>query len=484
MGSSSIRGVRWAGAAVQCLVLTFLAPSPLMAQSVAITPQSPGPRPLASDPQPPTPDPRPLTPAATNTELTLSDLERMALAHNPTLGESRADLRASGGRRLQSGLYPNPTIGYEGREITGGDVYRGGEHGIFVEQSIVTGGKLRLSRQVFASEEAQAKAVAAAQQARVINSVRLAYYQALAAQQQVDLKSNLADLTAQAADVSSKLANVGQADQPDVLEARIEAGRAALDLLAARADQERAWEELSEVVGDPALAMRPLAGKLEEGLPQLDRAQALDAILASSPEVQAASEGITRAEAALKRARAEKYPDIDVRAGVDYNRELLGSMGQPVGWEGEAAVGLKIPVFNRNQGNIETAEAELTHARQELERVKLALRAEFAGVFRDYATADETVRRYRDQILPDAEKAYQLYNAKYQQMAAAYPQVLIAQRTLFQLREDYTRALATEWQSAIAIQGYLLTDGLAAPIAPGEPATVSPGVEVRPTGLP
>jgi cobalt-zinc-cadmium efflux system outer membrane protein len=459
-----------AGVAGPCVVLTLLAQSPLRAQSPSTAPQS-----MA-------PDPRPLTAASPSPDLTLADLEKLALAHNPTLAESRADVRASGGRKLQSGLYPNPTIGYEGREITGGDVYRGGEHGIFVEQSIVTGGKLRLSRQVFASEEAQAKAVAATQQARVINAVRLAYYQALAAQEQVDLRSKLADLSAEAAGVSGKLSNVGQADQPDVLEARIEAGRAALDLLAARADQERAWEDLAEVVGDPALAIRPLAGKLEEGLPQLDHAQALDTILASSPEVQAATLGVTRAEAALKRARAEKYPDIDVRAGVDYNRELLGSMGQAVGWEGEAAVGLKIPVFNRNQGNIETAEAEVTHARQELERIKLALRAQFTGIFRDYATADETVRRYRNQILPDAEKAYQLYLAKYQQMAAAYPQVLIARRTLFQLREDYTRALATEWQAAIAIQGYLLTDGLAAPTAPGEPATVSPGVEVRPTG--
>ncbi|HEV2380964.1 MAG TPA: TolC family protein [Terriglobia bacterium] len=433
------------------------------------------------------PEPRAVgseTPDSALPPLALSDLEKMALAHNPTLAESQADARASAGRRLQSGLYPNPVIGYEGREITGGAVYRGGEHGFFVQQPIVTAGKLRLSRKVFATEEEQAKSVAAAQQARVINAVRMAYYQALAAQQELDLRANLAGLAEQARDVSNKLANVGQADQPDVLEARVEAGRAGLDLLAARADQDRAWQELASVVGDPALTMRPLAGKLDDGLPQLDRSKALDAILAGSPEVQAASQDVKRAEAAAKRARAEKFPDIDLRAGVDYNFELLGSMGQPVGWEGEASVGIQIPIFNRNQGNIQTAEAELAHAQQELERVKLALRMQFASVFRNYANADEAARRYRGQILPDAEKAYQLYLGKYREMATAYPQVLIAQRTLFQLREDYTRALVSEWESAIAIQGYLLSDGLAAPIAPGEPGIVSPGVEVRASGLP
>jgi len=422
-------------------------------------------------------------PQAAGTALTLSELEQRALAHNPTLAESRADVHASEGRRLQAGLYPNPTIGYEGREITGG-IYRGGEHGFFVDQPIVTAGKLGLSRKVFASEEEQSKSVAASQRARVVNAVRLAYYQALAAQEDVDIRSSLAALARQASDVSEKLANAGQADQPDVLEAKVEAGRAELDLTTARADQDRAWQELASVVGDPGLAVRPLAGKLEEGVPRLDRQQAFDAILAGSPEVQGASQNVMRAEASVKRAKAEKFPDIDVRAGAEYNRELLAAMGQAVGWEAEASVGVEIPVFNRNQGNVQTAEAELAHAQQELERVKLALRLQFAAVYRDYSNADATVRRYHDQILPDAEKAYQLYLGKYQEMAAAFPQVLIAQRTLFQLREDYTRALVSEWQAVILIQGYLLRDGLAAPIAPGELGIVAPGVEVRTSMLP
>ncbi|HEY6293015.1 MAG TPA: TolC family protein [Terriglobia bacterium] len=416
-------------------------------------------------------------------KLTLDDLEKIALARNPTLAEAQADVRASEGRRTQSGLYPNPVVGYEGREITGGPVYRGGEHGFFVRQPIVTAGKLGLSRKVFGAEAEQATSVAAAQRDRVINAVRLAYYQVLGSQQQVELRSDLAGLAHRAALTSAQLANVGQADQPDVLEARVEAGRADLDLLAARSDQERVWQQLAATVGDPSLPMTTLAGQLDDPLPLLDRNQVLATLLSDSPEVQSAHQGVIRAEAALKRARAEKLPDIELSGGLAYNRELLDN-NHAVGWEGEAAVGVQIPIFNRNQGNVETAEAELAHARQELERVKLALRADFAAFFRDYTDADETVRTYHDQILPDAQKAYDLYLGKYQQMAAAYPQVLIAQRTLFQLREEYTQALVSEQQAAVVIQGYLLAGGLAAPVAPGEPATVSPGIEVRPAGAP
>jgi len=53
--------------------------------------------------------------------------------------------------------------------------------------------------------------------------------------------------------------------------------------------------------------------------------------------------------------------------------------------------------------------------------------------------------------------------SSFQQMAAAYPQVLIAQRNWFQLQEDNLRAAVNVWRSAVEIQGLLLMGGLEAP---------------------
>lgn len=417
--------------------------------------------------------------------LTLEDLEKMAMQHNPTLVEAHADILASQGRKIQAGLYPNPVVGYEGREISSGPILRGGAHGFFVEQSIVTFGKLGLSRKVFFEEQAQAESVAAAQQQRVMNSVRLAYYEALGAQDLVQVRTDLANVAQRAVQTSQQLMNVGQADQPDMLEATVEAQRAQLDLLAAKNDQQRVWQQLAATVGDPSLALTPLAGSLEDSLAQIDKQQALERLLKDSPEVKLAEQGITRAEFDLKRAQAEPKPNLLIGGGLDYNRELLGEVGtKPVGWEGAVQVGVQVPIFDRNQGNIKTAAAELAHARSELDRVRLSLRSSFAPVFRDYSDALETTQRYRNDVLPQAQIAYDLYLGKYRQMAAAYPQVLIAQRTLFQLRENYVMALVSLHETASEIEGFLLQDGLSAPIAPGEPATVSPGIEVRPAGAP
>src|SRR6202049_1745882 len=88
------------------------------------------------------------TPVSEQKKITLDELQQMALQKNPTFGQSAANIQAAQGRKKQSGLYPNPTIGYQGEQIRGGS-FHGGEQGVFVQQDIVLGGKLGLNRKIF-----------------------------------------------------------------------------------------------------------------------------------------------------------------------------------------------------------------------------------------------------------------------------------------------------------------------------------------------
>ena len=89
--------------------------------------------------------------------LRLEDLEKMALENNPTLAQAAADIRAAEGRRLQAGLYPNPTIGAIGDENTPGPIIRGGEFGVYVEQRFVTARKLGKSRNIAGRQAIEGK---------------------------------------------------------------------------------------------------------------------------------------------------------------------------------------------------------------------------------------------------------------------------------------------------------------------------------------
>lgn len=396
--------------------------------------------------------------------LTLQDLERMALERNPTIGQAKADVDAAAGRVKQAGLYPNPVLSAVGEEISAGPIIRGGEFGGGVQQRIVTAGKLGLSQKVAQQEKAITEEAAKAQRQRVLNAVRALYYQALGDQYRIQVRTNLAKLAGEAVRISTELRNVGQADQPDQLAAEVEAERIQLELSDATDRQERTWRQLAAVINDPSLRPTPLEGNLES-VPRLDVEQALAAIYADSPELRAASIDVSRAELALNRAKKEKIPDIIISGGVRHNNELLeqdigGTIRRPVGQEGFFDISFEIPIFNRNQGNVAAARAGVDKAKLEVDRTKLALRSRLAEVFREYQTALTRTDRYKQEVLPKAQRAYELYLNNFRQMAAAYPQALIAQRNLFQLQDDYVNALVSVWQRSVDIQGMLLTGGV------------------------
>lgn len=391
--------------------------------------------------------------------MALTDFERMALANNPTIAQAAAGIRAAQGRARQAGVYPNPSAGFDGDEMSPGPTTRWGEIGFFVQQEIVTAGKLGLSRRSVEQEVVRAQAEADAQRRRVLNSVRSLFYRAMAAERRIDVRQRLGALVQEAVTISRQLMNVGQADLPDVLEAEIELQRSEIALSEARTEQETIWRKMAAVVNVPSLSVTPLAGNLED-VPALQMDPTLSTLLGDSPEIHAARADIARAELALRRAEAEKIPNVDLRSGLRNNRELLEIGGKAVGLETFFEIGVRIPIFDRNQGNVDAARAELERAQREVDRVQLSLRSRLAASFKQYTDLRSRIEKYRTEMLPRARRAYDLYLSGFRQMAAAYPQVLIAQRTLLQLQEEYDNALAGVWTRVSEIQSMLLDGGL------------------------
>jgi cobalt-zinc-cadmium efflux system outer membrane protein len=409
--------------------------------------------------------------------ITLGELQQMALSHNPTLAEAGAGIRAAASRAKQSALYPNPTVGYQGEQIRGG-AFRGGEQGFFVQQDIVTPGKLGRSQKVFEQEQKETQVRGDQQKLRVMANVETSYIHALAAQQLLELRQDLGKVAQDAAETSHQLANVGQADAPDVLEAEIESERAALDVTMADENQRRIWRELAAVVGNPRLPLMRLEGNLEE-TPVVDADGLVERIVSESPAVKIAELEVAKSEARLAQAKRESIPDLQLRGGLEENRELLDPTGRPVGLQGFADAGVQIPIFNHNQGNVAASNAEIEQARNGLERVKLGLRERASGVAENYNYSRNAAARYKDEMIPRAQTAYEMYAKKYQEMAAPYPQVLMARRSMIQLQVAYVSALENWAISSAELQSYLLTDGLEAPAGPGAINQPARGMDMR-----
>ena len=399
----------------------------------------------------------------------LDDFEALALKNNPTLKQAEAIAQVSAGLARQVGLWPNPSAGYQGEQIRGGS-FGGGEQGGFVQQNIVLGGKLGLRRNVVEQQKKEDEIGIEEQRLSVRGAVQAQFYAALTRLRIVEVQRKLLDIATDAATTAHQLANVGQADGPDVLQAEVEAEQAKLEFVRAQREYIQCFQQLAVVAGEPHVPLALLEGDLDHP-PVIDSDRYLDDLLQNSPTLKRAQQEAVRADAELARDKREAIPDLSLRAGVQQNLELLESSMHAVGVQSFATAGIRIPIFNRNQGNVQAAKAQVEREREEVTRIRLQLVQAAQPLLQQYLTSKLDVEGYRNQLLPRAQRAYELYLSKYRKMAAAYPEVIVSQRTLFQLENSYVRTLGELWTSAVQLQNYLLTDGISAPRASGGMST-------------
>jgi outer membrane protein, heavy metal efflux system len=256
------------------------------------------------------------------------------------------------------------------------------------------------------------------------------------------------------------LRNVGQANEPDVLQARVEARRARVALRSAENRYRSRWQSLVALAGAPELGSTWLDDRpLDAEAGPIDFDATLAYLLEQSPEIHAARAEIRRDQIMVQRERAQPIPNVFVQGAVGYNWEFAKVTPN-------VQIGIPLPVFNRNQGTIREASADLARDHAEYQRIALSLRHRLAETHNHYQDALASVMDFRSETLPLAGRAYELQSANFRARRAAWPQVLVVQRTLAQLNQEYAEALLSLRRAEIEIRGMLLVDGLSQPDSP------------------
>lgn len=387
--------------------------------------------------------------------LSLERLEELALTHNPSIARFQAAVAAARGNWLQVGLPPNPMIGYEGQQLGSGG--RAEQHGIAVGQEFIRGGKLQLSRQVAAQDVARAQQQLATQQQRVITDVRIAFYEILLAKQQLDVAHEIERISEAGAKAAETLLKAKEVGRIDLLQAQLERENARILTQNARNRYTAAWQGLTAVLGLPEMPPQPVTGDVEVARASFEWQSSLDRLLSSSPEISAAVVNIERARWSVERARAEPRPNVTVDAV--YNVVDNGIDGDD---DANVTVSIPVPLWNRNQGAISQAQAEVAGAHRALEQLELRLQSQLAPVFERYANARNQVARYRETILPAANETLELSRRSYEAGETGFVNLLTVQRTFSQTNLAYLQALRELRLAEVELEGLLLRNSLEA----------------------
>lgn len=444
--------------------MTPPAPGPLGSETAG--PDEPGRHFLKPPPIPPETDVEwaaPLHGAAESTgPYTLEAMLQLAAENNPTLLQSRLHISSTLAQAMQAGLYPNPTFSYVQEQIgleTADEKDSPGEfQGGVLQQRFVTANKLELSRNKYRQRAKVAEHLAVAQQFRVCNDVRIHFHRAIAATRTLELQQEMLKTAEDNVVTVREMYNLGQANRADAHRANIELQQHRLMVLKATNDLRRHLVELTALTG-VELCNVQIDGALESSRELIDFEAACARMFAESPEVLAAQAKLREDHVTLARENVEWIPDVVVSGGAGYNYETDETVGT-------ASIGIEIPLFDRNQGTIRQAQADLVRQRAEVRRTRLTLRRMLAGEYDRYLTAWQHAMNYETVVLPESREAYRLSLESYRDNRAEWPDVLAAQRAYTQRRIEYTGHLLARRTSEVLIDGYLLDGGLDAAMNP------------------
>lgn len=397
--------------------------------------------------------PRASEPAA---PLTLKAAQELALGANPELSAAGRELEALEATIVQAQIRPNPefsTLIEDTRRETRTTTLQ-------LNQPIELGGK-RAAR-IGAAERGRdaASLELDATRAEIRSAVTAAFFDVLVAQERLRLTQASVELAQRATGAASRRVTAGKVSPVEETRARVAEAGVRIESTLAASELATARKRLAGIWGNSSPRFERAEGDAES-LPPLPALADLNMRLATSPNLLWARIEVERRQALAEVERSRRIPDLTVSLGAKRNEEL--GRDQAI-----LGVSIPIPVFNRNQGNLLEALHRTDKARDEQSATEIRLSNELALAYERLNVARQEVASLQQDILPGAQSAYDAATKGFELGKFSFLEVLDAQRTSFQAKSQYLRALAEAHRSAAEIDrilGTASTQSITAPAA-------------------
>ena len=349
--------------------------------------------------------------------LTLAEAEQRFLGTNFALLSQQFNITAAQAQEVQAGLFDNPEVSLERNAYNPNNsrVFESNEERrqwvITYQQLLLLGGKRRKAvalqrlgteierhtfqdlvrtlqyelRTTFARLYYDQQTLGVYQRQRQALARTLTLYQAQLDRGNVALKEV----------VRLKAALFELESERTALENQISEHQATLNLLLGSRPPRTVVPVLG---GNPAADLR---------LTDLPLAEALEIARASRPDLRAAEAATRQNQQNLRLQQALAVPDLTVGGLYDYN----GAVGKH--YTG-LTVGMPLPLFNHNQGNIKSAKAQIQASEQALNQQATAVETEVAEAYAKAAAAERLASSFPadyfadfDQLLTGVLTSYQ-----------------------------------------------------------------------------
>ncbi len=381
--------------------------------------------------------------------LTADDAVREALAANRDLQAARLSIDVARGGLLQAGRLQNPELelNFADDFAFSGEGERFGSVGF--SQSFPITARLTREKDVAGKHVATAEAEVRDFVRTLVAEVQSTFYSVRSMDERLGVTEELVASVREVENATARRVEAAEASPAEVSLLRIE--RLRLEQDAQRLIRERgvAAATLARLLGRERLDGLTPTGDLDPGPLPTFQASSLDL----RPDLQAASRGIERADADRALSQTEVWEDWTVILGYDAERQVFDA---PIGTEQDSFLSLGVtvplPLWDRQQGRIAAAEAELRRSRRLRDALRLRIDEELRSAELRFQTLRTSVDAYAEQILPEATRAQSLFEQGYRQGVVGIAELLQAQLQYNESRTFYFELLGELRQASIEFE--------------------------------
>ncbi|PJD93002.1 MAG: cobalt transporter [Legionella sp.] len=381
--------------------------------------------------------------------LTFKEALEIAYRNNPELQAEIDKAHAMRGYFIQSGLYPNPQLTLLAENFGGSGAYssyEAAETTASVTQPIPLGNRLYYQQRATYGDYLASLAQINVQKATLYIRVGMTYVDALYLGQWHQVTKKLVQLNQNIVAAIDRRVKAGAGSELDLRlaqirlgDARIQEKKAGRDVLAQRA-------KLSRLLGD---ALREDRLLVDEGLPDVTlNWHELIKKLPQNPQLRQIHILLQAKRATITAVKKAVWPDLNVQLG---GRHFEDDGSNAV----VASVNAEVPVYNRNQGKILTAEAQYTQTAHELQGTRLDVRQKVYTIFLQAKQSQYEADLVTNSLLPLARKSIKLAQDGYKMGRYSYLELSLSLNSLFEEERHYQQAHADYHKTLIQLTGLL-----------------------------
>jgi outer membrane protein, heavy metal efflux system len=383
-------------------------------------------------------------------KITLAEFLSKVAAANLDYAAQRYNVSIAKALIAAAKVSPNPTVslGYTSADQGQPSIWSGG-----VSETIEMGGKR--GRRIAVAERNYFTAAATLDDFfRTLRGTAAgAFIDAVADRMIVDQKTNSYEALDKLATTNEKRFLAGDIDEVDANQARVDALQARDDLHSSESDAATAAVALVQLMGTRGAAVPTPVSNLQFKARNFDLQEILTQALQRRPDVVAARHSLESAQASVKLALANRYPDVTVGLQLAQTTRTTNRINpSPTFNSGLVSLSFPLPVFNSYRGEYEAAIKIALQSATTLKSVTLKAEVDVRTNFKRYELAEARLGQYQGAALELADKVLEAKLVSYQKGAATLLDVLVAQKADNDVHLAYIGALTERAKALVALE--------------------------------